>query len=71
MASLYTKQSNNFLKTLFLMFLFTAIAILVAWFAADSLGNSIIIYVIGAIAALINIAAFWKSHEFIIKGNKG
>lgn len=67
MTSLYTHQSQNVLRTWFLMTAFFILVIAVGWLAAQYFGNSMILYVAVAFSIIMNIFAYWFSDKVAIR----
>ncbi len=66
MASLYTQQSRNVLRTWVLMGTFLILVILVGFVAAQYYGNASLLYVATGIAFAMNISAYWFSDRVAI-----
>lgn len=67
MASLYTERARNMRRTFFLMSLFLIVVIGVGWFASHYFQSSLILYVVVAVAFLLNFVAYWKSDRIAIR----
>ena len=67
MATLYTQQGKNVLRTWILMGAFLSLVILVGFLAAQYFGNSAILYVAVAFALLTNVWAYWFSASIAIR----
>ncbi|MDB5237876.1 MAG: Protease HtpX [Candidatus Kaiserbacteria bacterium] len=66
MASLYTQQSRNVLRTWTLMGVFFILVILVGFIASQYCGDASILYAATGIAVLMNIGAYWFSDKVAI-----
>lgn len=66
MATLYTQQSNNVLRTWFLMAVFLALVIAVAFGVSWYMDNPLILYIGIAFALIMNVASYWFSHRIVI-----
>ena len=66
MASLYTQESKNVLRTWTLMGVFLCIVIAVGWAASLYFGNSSILYMAIAFSLISNVGAYWFSDKVAI-----
>ena len=66
MASLYTQESRNVLRTWMLMGTFLILVILVGWAIAQYTGNTGILYVAIAFSLITNVGAYWFSDRVAI-----
>jgi len=66
MASLYTQQGKNVVRTWLLMGIFFILVMLVGFIAAQYYGNSGILYVAVGIALAMNFYAYWFSDKVAI-----
>lgn len=66
MASLYTHQSRNVLRTWFLMGMFLALIVAVGFAASWYLNSPIILYIAVAFSLIMNIGAYWFSDKVAI-----
>jgi heat shock protein HtpX len=67
MASLYTQQGKNVLRTWLLMGIFLVLVILIGFIAAQYFGNADLLYVAVGFALLTNIWAYWFSASIAIR----
>lgn len=67
MATLYTQQSNNILKTYLLMGTFLMFVIAICYGVAWYMGNPIILYIGAAFAILTSIGSYWFSDKVVLK----
>ncbi len=67
MATLYTHQSSNVRKTIFLMGFFLVTVVLIGYAASYYTGNSSLIYVAFAFALLMNVGSYWFSDKLVIR----
>lgn len=66
MASLYTQESKNVVRTWLLMGVFLSIVILIGWGASLYFGNSSILYMAIGFSLISNIGAYWFSDKVAI-----
>ncbi|MFA5750837.1 MAG: M48 family metallopeptidase [Candidatus Paceibacterota bacterium] len=66
MATLYTHQSNNVLKTWLLMSVFLVIVIVLGWFFSYYYSNPNILYFFIIFSILMNIFSYWFSDRVVI-----
>lgn len=66
MASLYTQQSRNVLRTWMLMGTFFITVIAVGWYVSWYYNNPSVLYVAVAFALLMNVGAYWFSDKIAI-----
>jgi heat shock protein HtpX len=66
MASLYTQQSNNVMKTWVLMIAFFALVMAVGWAAAQYFGNPVILWIAVLFSIGMNITAYWFSDKIAL-----
>jgi heat shock protein HtpX len=66
MASLYTQQSRNVLRTWVMMAVFLVLVVAIGWFASYYYDSAAILYVAIAIALVMNIWAYWFSDRVAI-----
>ena len=66
MASLYTQQSRNVMRTWLLMGVFLILVILVGWAASYYFDSSAILYVAVGFALIMNLFAYWKSDSIAL-----
>lgn len=67
MATLYTEQSNNITKTIFLMGTFLVLVITICYFISAYFGDPAILY-IGAIFAMsTSVGSYWFSDKIVLK----
>ena len=69
MATLYTHQSNNVLKTWFLMGLFFTFVIGIGFFFSQYYGNPTILYFFVIFSIFMNITSYWYSDKIALKLN--
>ena len=67
MASIYTHQDSNIRKTWFLMASFLIVVIGIGWAFSWYANSPIILYVVVALALLMNIFSYWNSDKIVIK----
>ncbi len=67
MASLYTHQSQNAMKTWALMSVFFVIIIFLGWFLSQYYGNPAILYGFFIFSVVMNIASYWWSDKIVLK----
>lgn len=67
MATIYTQQSNNIMKTWFLMSAFFVGVIAVGYGAAYFMNNPVILYVAVILALVMNVGSYWYSDKLVIK----
>ena len=67
MATLYTQQSNNILKTYALMTTFLVLVIAVAYGVAWYMNSPIILYVGAAFALFTSVGSYWFSDKVVLK----
>ncbi len=66
MATLYTQQSRNVLRTWVLMGTFLVFVVLVGWFASYYFNSNVILYAAVALALVMNVSAYWFSDKVAI-----
>jgi len=66
MATLYTHQDRNILKTWLLMGFFLAGVVLLGWFVSLYFGNPAILYGAVAFALILNVGSYWFSDSLVI-----
>ena len=66
MASLYTQQSRNVMRTWVLMTVFLVLIIAIGFIFSQYYGNSAILYVAVAFSFAMNIGAYWVSDKVAI-----
>jgi heat shock protein HtpX len=66
MASLYTQESKNVLRTWMLMGFFVAIVSAIGWLASVYFGNISVLYAALGFAFVSNVSAFWFSDKIAI-----
>jgi len=66
MATLYTQQSNNIIKTYILMGSFLVIVIAVCYGVSWYMGNSLILYFGAVIAILTSFGSYWYSDKVVL-----
>ena len=66
MATIYTNQTQNILKTWFIMTVFFAIVIGVGWFASLYFGNQSILYIAIVFSIGMNITSYWFSDKIVL-----
>src|SRR3989344_5458353 len=69
MATLYTHQSKNVIKTWVLMSLFFAVVIALGFFFSQYYGNPNILYIFVAFSIIMNITSYWYSDKIALKLN--
>ena len=67
MASLYTQQSRNVMKTWLLMGVFLVVVMAIGWGASYYFNNSFILYIAVGFALIMNIWAYWFSDKVAIR----
>jgi heat shock protein HtpX len=67
MATLYTHQNQNVLKTWALMATFLVLIILVGWIFSEAYGTPIILYGAVAVSIVMNIYSYWYSDKLVLK----
>ena len=67
MATLYTQQSNNILKTFVLMSAFAIMVIAVCYFIAVYFGNPIILYIGAGLAIVSSFGSYWYSDKLVLR----
>lgn len=67
MATLYTQQSNNIMKTYMLMGTFLVLVIAICYGVAWYLGNPFILYIGAAIATLTSFGSYWYSDKVVLR----
>lgn len=67
MATLYTQQSNNIMKTYMLMGTFLVFVIAICYGVAWYLGNPIILYIGAVIAMFTSFGSYWYSDKVVLK----
>ncbi len=67
MATLYTQQSNNIMKTYLLMGTFLVMVIAVSYAVSWYLGSPIILYIGAALAMFTSIGSYWFSDKVVLK----
>jgi len=70
MASVYTHQNSNVIKTYLLMGIFLAVTVGLGYFVSLYYSSPIIIYVAIAFSLLMNIASYWWSDKIVLKMSK-
>lgn len=66
MASLYTQQSRNVLRTWVLMTTFLVFVMAVGWFASYYFNSSAVLYASIGFALIMNVSAYWFSDKVAI-----
>ncbi len=66
MTNPYTHQTQNILKTWFIMTVFFAVVIGVGWFASLYFGNQSILYIAIAFSIGMNITSYWFSDKIVL-----
>jgi heat shock protein HtpX len=66
MASLYTHQSRNVVKTWVLMSLFFVVIILLGWFISYYYQSPAILYFAVFFSIAMNLASYWWSHKIVL-----
>lgn len=66
MQNPYTHQTENTLKTWFIMTVFFAVVIGVGWFASLYFGNPSILYVAVFLSIGMNVASYWFSDKIVL-----
>lgn len=66
MATLYTHQSKNVVRTWFLMAIFLTVIVAIGYFASEYYGNPIIVYVALAFSVVMNITSYWFSDKIAL-----
>lgn len=67
MATLYTQQSNNVLKTFMLMGVFLVMVIAICFAVSAYMGNPIILYIGAAFAILTSVGSYWYSDKIVLR----
>lgn len=67
MATLYTQQSNNVMKTYMLMGTFLVMVIAICYAVSWYLGNPIILYIGAAIAMFTSVGSYWFSDKVVLR----
>lgn len=67
MATLYTQQTSNKLKTVMLMTFFLVFVIAIGYAVSWYLGNVYILYIAIAIALIMNVISYWYSDKIVLK----
>ncbi|MCD5381265.1 MAG: M48 family metalloprotease, partial [Candidatus Pacebacteria bacterium] len=67
MATLYTQQSNNVMKTYALMGTFLLMVIALSYGVSWYLGNPIILYIGAGLAFFTSIGSYWFSDKIVLK----
>ncbi|MEX0930831.1 MAG: M48 family metalloprotease [Candidatus Paceibacterota bacterium] len=67
MATLYTQQTNNKVKTVLLMTFFLVFVIAIGYAVSWYLGNVYILYIAIAIALSMNVISYWFSDKIVLK----
>ncbi len=67
MATLYTQQSNNVMKTFALMGVFAVFVIAICFGVSAYLGNPIILYIGAAFAIMTSVGSYWYSDKIVLK----
>lgn len=67
MATIYTQQSNNIMKTWFLMSGFFVVVIAIGYGASYFMNSPAILYIAVIIALVMNIGSYWYSDKLVIK----
>src|SRR3989344_3886644 len=70
MASVFTHQNSNVIKTYLLMGIFLAVTVGLGYFVSLYYSFPIIIYVAIAFSLLMNIASYWWSDKIVLKMSK-
>lgn len=66
MTNPYTHQTQNILKTWFIMTVFFAVVICVGWFASLYFGNQSILYIAVVFSIGMNITSYWFSDKIVL-----
>jgi heat shock protein HtpX len=67
MATLYTEQSKNYLKTKALILVFFCVVLGFGWFFSYYYGNTNILYVFMIFSIIMNFVSFWFSDKIVLK----
>jgi heat shock protein HtpX len=67
MATIYTQQSNNVMKTWFLMTSFFVMVMAIGYASSWYLGNSSILYIAVIFALVMNVGSYWFSDKLVLK----
>ncbi len=67
MATLYTQQSKNIIKTWILMSVFLAVIIALGWFFSYYYNNPHILYFFAIFSIFMNIFSYWFSDKIVLK----
>jgi heat shock protein HtpX len=67
MATLYTQQSRNIMKTYALMGTFLVMVIAICFFVSLYLGNPFILYIGAAMAILTSVGSYWVSDKIVLR----
>lgn len=67
MATIYTQQSNNVMKTWFLMTSFFVMVMAIGYAASWYLGNPSILYIAVIFALVMNVGSYWFSDKLVLK----
>jgi heat shock protein HtpX len=69
MATLYTQQSKNVIKTWILMSVFFVVVIAIGFFFSEYYGSPDILYIFIIFCVLMNVTSYWYSDKITLKLN--
>lgn len=67
MATLYTHQSSNVLRTWLLMSVFLVLVVAIGWGVSWYVGNPFILFFAVVIALIMNVYSYWNSDKLVIR----